>query len=102
MSYVSFKIVERTPLKVFLGERLKYRCKTYQIFTRVPPLVTLKNKNCLESLYIDGIRSSDQVPYVSFKILEIPPLKVFLGELLKYRCKTYQFLQGSPPCNIEK
>ena len=48
------------------------------------PLVTLKKK-FLETLHIDEIGSPDQVHYVSMKILEIPLLLVFLGEVDTYR-----------------
>ena len=43
------------------------------IFTRVP-LVTLKKLKLLETLYIDGLGSPDQVHYVSIKFLELPLL----------------------------
>ena len=44
-------------------------------------------KSCcpLPDYYIDGICSPDQVHYVSIKILEIPLLLVFLGEVDTYR-----------------
>ena len=38
----------------------------------------------LETLYIDGIDNPDQVHYICYKILEIPPLEVFLGEFDKF------------------
>ena len=50
------------------------------------PLVTPKKiKKFLETLYIYGIGSPDQVHYVSIKILEIPHLLVFFGEVDTYR-----------------
>ena len=54
------------------------------IFTRVPPC-NIEKKKFLETLYIDEIGSPDQVHYVSIKILEIPLLLVFLGEVDTYR-----------------
>ena len=63
----------------------------------------------LETLYIDEIGSPDQVHYVSIKILEIPLLFVFLGEVDTYRGsdsaairRPYQFLQGSPLVTLKK
>ena len=53
------------------------------IFTRVPPC-NIEKKN-LETLYIDGIGSPDEVHYASIKILEIPLLLMFLGEVDTYR-----------------
>ena len=47
------------------------------IFTRVPPCDIEKKYNFLETLYIDGIGSSDHVHDVCIKILEIPLLLVF-------------------------
>ena len=41
----------------------------------------MEKKKFLETLHIDGIVSPDQVHYVSIKILEIPLLLVFLGEI---------------------
>ena len=55
------------------------------IFTRVPPCNIEKKYNFLETLYIDGIGSPDHVHVVSIKILEIPLLLVFLGEVDTYR-----------------
>ena len=55
------------------------------IFTRVPPCNIEKKENFLETLYIDGIGSPDHVHDVSIKILEIPLLLVFLGEVDTYR-----------------
>ena len=55
------------------------------IFTRVPPCNIEKNNFFLETLYIDEIGSPNQVHYVSIKILEIPLLFVFLGEVDTYR-----------------
>ena len=40
------------------------------VFTRVPPCNIEKNKKFLETLYIDGIGSPDEVHYVSIKNLE--------------------------------
>ena len=71
-----------------------------------PPCNTEKNKKFLETLYIYGIGSPDQVHYVSIKILEIPHLLVFFGEVDTYRGSDsaairINFYKGSP-CNIEK
>ena len=55
------------------------------IFTRVPPCNIEKTQNFLETHYIDGIGSPDHVHDVSIKILEIPLLLVFLGEVDTYR-----------------
>ena len=49
-----------------------------------PPCNTEKKKKFLETLDIDEIGSPDQVHYVSIKILEIPLLLVFLGEVDTY------------------
>ena len=64
-----------------------------------------KNKNFLETFYIDGIGSPYQVHDVSIKILEIPLLLLFLGEIDTYRVSDsaairINFYKG-PPCNIE-
>ena len=55
------------------------------IFTRVPSCNIEKKYNFLETLYIDGKGSPDQAHDVSIKILEIPLLLVFLGEVDTYR-----------------
>ena len=73
------------------------------IFTRVPPCNIEKKKNFLETLYIDGIGSPDHVHDVSIKIIEIPLLLVFLGEVDTYfsndtTTKRVNFDKG----NIEK
>ena len=73
------------------------------IFTRVPPCNIEKKWNFLETLYIDGIGSPDQVHDVSIKILEIPLLLVFEGEVDTYfsndtTTKRINFYKG----NIEK
>ena len=39
----------------------------------------------IETLYFNGIGSPDQVHYVSIKILKIPHLLVFFGEVDTYR-----------------
>ena len=69
-------------------------------FTRVPPC-NIEKKNILETLYIDEIGSPNQVHYVSIKILEIPLLLVFLGEVDTYRGSDsaairINFYKGSP------
>ena len=73
-------------------------------FTRAP-LVTLKKK-ILETLYIDEIGSPNQVHYISIKILEIPLLLVFLGEVDTYRGNDSAACVSNftrvPPCYIEK
>ena len=86
---------------MFLGEVDTYRGSDSAAirinFYKGPPLVTLRKKNFLEILYIDGIGSPDHVHHVSIKILEIPLLLVFLGEVDTYQYRnTYQILQGSP------
>ena len=54
-------------------------------FTRVPPCNIEKKYNFLETPYIDGIGSLDQVHDVSIKILEVSLVLVFLGEVDTYR-----------------
>ena len=77
------------------------------ILTRVPPCNIEKNKKILETLYIDGIGSPDEVHYVSIKILEIHLLLVFLGEVDTYFSndsapQNVSIFTRVPPCNIEK
>ena len=83
---------------MFLG-----KVDTYCSSDTVHPCNIEKN---IETLYFNGIGSPDQVHYVSIKILEIPLLLVFLGEIDKYRCSDnaaicINFYKG-PPCNIQK
>ena len=70
-------------------------------FTRVPPCNIEKNKIFYETLYIDEIGSPNQVHYVFIKILEIPLLLVYLGEVDTYRgsdsaAKRIKFYKGPP------
>ena len=55
---------------------------------------------------MDGIGSPDQVHDVSIKILEIPLLLVFLGEMIRIAAviapQYVSIFTRVPPCNIEK
>ena len=64
---------------MFLGEVLLQwcSCKTYQFYKGFP-LVTLNNIFFLETFYIHGIFSPDQVHYVPLKMLDLPPLEMLL------------------------
>ena len=88
MHYVSIKILEIPLLLVFLGEVDTYRGSDSAAkrinFYKGPPCNIEKKYNFLETLYIDGISSPDHVHDVSIKILEIPLLLVFLGEVDTY------------------
>ena len=76
-------------------------------FTRVPPCNIEKTKNFLETLYFDEIGSPNQVHCVSIKILEIPLLLVFLGEVDTYRGSDsaairINFYKGPPTVTLRK
>ena len=70
---VSIKILEIPLLLVLLGEVDTY-CSNDTTTKRINFYKDNieKKLNFLETLYIDGIGSPDQVHYVSIKILEIP------------------------------
>ena len=88
-----------------IAEVIALQTVYFFFFLQAAFLVTVK-KN-LETLYIDGVVSSDQVHYVSIKILEIPLFKVILREVERIAAEIapqyeYVSISKGAPRNIKK